>query len=373
MILKHKDIDVCKINFDGRFNVDEILNKKHMPLGVNSEYKDLLDRQLQSWFDMRTIPYNRQEINRIKTILNCNVQDALANGLGLSLTDCYWITNENDNVKWEDVNFYKNGFDDSFGKVILQNKTENINNYNFPDITTDGFQKKAWILINNIPSLAKYGDFGNSVDFGKNILSANEIIAYQIAKEMNIKAVQYYKIKNENDNLCLCKSFIKDDQSEFVNALQIKNEYNLTSTGLYNWFRKNGFSDNIDNMIGFDYLIRNVDRHEKNFGIIRNPDSLEIMSFAPIFDNGTSLLFDGLKNEETKPFRQNRQQQLDLVTKNINIPDFDFIKNIIIETYQSFNLPIDITSHIIYDIKENIEKITEHNQFLIQNLERDER
>lgn len=373
MILKHKNIDVCKINFDGRFHIDEIFNKEHMPVGVNSEYKDLLDRQLQSWFDMRTIPYNRQEINRIKTILNCNVQDALANGLGLSLTDCYWITNENDNVKWEDVNFYKNGFDDSFGKFILQNKTENINNYNFPDITTDGFQKKAWILINNIPSLAKYGDFGNSVDFGKNILSANEIIAYQIAKEMNIKAVQYYKIKNENDNLCLCKSFIKDDQSEFVNALQIKNEYNLTSTGLYNWFRKNGFSDNIDNMIGFDYLIRNVDRHEKNFGIIRNPDSLETISFAPIFDNGTSLLFDGLKNEETKPFRQNRQQQLDLVTKNINIPDFDFIKNIIIETYQNFDLPIDIKSHIIYDIKENIEKITEHNQLLIQSLERDER
>ena len=373
MILKHKNIDVCKINFDGRFHIDEIFNKEHMPVGVNSEYKDLLDRQLQSWFDMRTIPYDRQEMNRIKAILNCNIQDALVKGLGLSLTDCYWTTSKNDNIKWEDINFYKNGFDDSFGKFILQNKTGNINDYNFPDITTDGFQKKAWILINNIPSLVKYGDFGNSVDFGKNILSANEVITYHIANDMNIDAVQYYKIKNGNDNLCVCKSFIKDDQSEFVNALQIKNEYNLTSMGLYNWFAKRGFSNNIDDMIGFDYLIRNIDRHEKNFGIIRHPDSLEIKSFAPIFDNGTSLLFDGLKNEETKPFKQNRQQQLNLVTKNINIPNIDFVENVIIETYQNFNLPTDLALKVVCDIKENIEKIKEHNKILTKNLEMDER
>ena len=188
---------------------------------------------------------------------------------------------------------------------------------------------------------------------------------------MEINSVEYHEFNHKSNCLCSCSCFIKDDKHEFVNALQIKNENKLNGFDLYNWFKENGFQKEIDNMIGFDYLIRNIDRHEKNFGIIRNPDSLEIMSFAPIFDNGTSLLFDGLKNEETKPFRQNRQQQLDLVTKNINIPDFDFIKNIIIETYQSFNLPIDITSHIIYDIKENIEKITEHNQFLIQSLERD--
>ena len=46
----------------------------------------------------------------------------------------------------------------------------------------------------------------------------------------------------------------------------------------------------LDYMISMDYVTTNSDRHWGNFGIIRNPDTLKLMSVAPIFDNGRSLL-----------------------------------------------------------------------------------
>ncbi len=42
-------------------------------------------------------------------------------------------------------------------------------------------------------------------------------------------------------------------------------------------------------MICTDFIIANEDRHFGNFGIVRDPESLEIKGFAPMFDNGTSL------------------------------------------------------------------------------------
>ena len=45
-------------------------------------------------------------------------------------------------------------------------------------------------------------------------------------------------------------------------------------------------------MIVLDYLIVNEDRHQNNFGVVRNAETLEYLGAAPIYDSGTSLWFD---------------------------------------------------------------------------------
>ena len=42
-------------------------------------------------------------------------------------------------------------------------------------------------------------------------------------------------------------------------------------------------------MFTCDYILANQDRHWRNFGVIRNVETLEFTRLAPIFDNGTSL------------------------------------------------------------------------------------
>lgn len=55
--------------------------------------------------------------------------------------------------------------------------------------------------------------------------------------------------------------------------------------------------ENVKQMFILDYLIMNIDRHMKNFGVIRNVNTLEWISTTPIFDNGESMQCDKLTNE----------------------------------------------------------------------------
>ena len=41
-----------------------------------------------------------------------------------------------------------------------------------------------------------------------------------------------------------------------------------------------------------DYLFSNVDRHLNNIGILRDPNSLKFIDFAPIFDSGNSMFYN---------------------------------------------------------------------------------
>ena len=51
----------------------------------------------------------------------------------------------------------------------------------------------------------------------------------------------------------------------------------------------------LDEMLVIDYIVANEDRHFNNFGVIRNAETLEWLSAAPIFDSGTSLGYNRLE------------------------------------------------------------------------------
>ena len=81
-----------------------------------------------------------------------------------------------------------------------------------------------------------------------------------------------------------------------------------------------GIPDALDRMIVLDYIIANEDRHQNNFGLIRNADTLEWLGPAPIFDSGSSLGYDKLPGQiasgrltECKPFKKSHEEQLLLV------------------------------------------------------------
>lgn len=41
-----------------------------------------------------------------------------------------------------------------------------------------------------------------------------------------------------------------------------------------------------------DYLLSNTDRHMNNISVVRNPDTLEILGMAPIYDSGNSMFYN---------------------------------------------------------------------------------
>ena len=115
----------------------------------------------------------------------------------------------------------------------------------------------------------------------------------------------------------------------------------LIGFGAFHLFQE---QQEVDKMILFDHIIHNTDRHERNFGVIRNPDTLEITGFAPLFDSGSSFGWNYSPElhdmGETKPFRGSRMDQLKLLkSMNTPIPDEQTVKNILQETYEWFGLP----------------------------------
>lgn len=342
----HKDIPVAEINMVGNiiYSVDKVINAKHMPTGTKTEYPALSSRLLLSWNEMRSIPRERQNIEQIERALGCTVSEAKIKSMIVSLTDCYWLADEGNRLLWNDVNYHTNGFSSDLAD-LLWNKNMKVINYNLPDLTTDGALKKVWVSLDGIPTLIKFGDLGINSN-GKNLLSANEVIASKVAELMNMEHVLYtpIKIESKNEIACACGCFIQNENHEFVNALQLlKDNKNTGGVNLYNIFKDIGMKEEVDRMILFDHILHNIDRHEKNFGIIRDAETLETIKFAPIFDSGSCLGWnrkdDGVNMNDMKPFSANRQNQLNMANiKSCCIPEKDMVKQIVRETYEQFDI-----------------------------------
>jgi hypothetical protein len=64
-------------------------------------------------------------------------------------------------------------------------------------------------------------------------------------------------------------------------------------------------------MLIFDVIILNTDRHFGNFGLLIDNDTNEIIDVAPIFDNGLSLFWDALDDDldDTEAYVQTKSMK----------------------------------------------------------------
>ena len=99
-------------------------------------------------------------------------------------------------------------------------------------------------------------------------------------------------------------------------------------------------------MILTDFIISNTDRHLNNFGILRDGDTLEFVSMAPIFDSGNSMFFDkymipkgdSLYSVKINSFKNSELEMLKYVQKRdrINLdllPDDNFLRTLYSQNY----------------------------------------
>ena len=111
-IFKRKDEPIAIINLteDGSI-VNYKLNSKNEELApLHTEGST---NWLKEWWKRRAVPI---EQGHIKTMLEkkglLSPEDFLVKNLGLSLTDYYWISPVDSDLKWKDVNLFANEFHD---------------------------------------------------------------------------------------------------------------------------------------------------------------------------------------------------------------------------------------------------------------------
>ena len=107
----NKDIPVLKANINENNIFTEILevnNISYAPISIKNAFYDKsksVVKELNEWFMGRGIPSWRKDLEKLLNNLQVKKpRDLLLKSFGLSLSDCYWIKDENSNLLWKNIN-----------------------------------------------------------------------------------------------------------------------------------------------------------------------------------------------------------------------------------------------------------------------------
>ncbi|HEY9060042.1 MAG TPA: XRE family transcriptional regulator [Pseudobacteroides sp.] len=294
-ILKKKDIALIDFNLSWNalgeitYQVNNILvNDVLLPYNFKVD-------TLISWLQHRFVPKNRAFVESILGSLVGNNEPRLISllgiTLGLSLVDDYWVVPHDSSYLWKDYNLYDNNFSEVLALSAFTGHITKVSGViSSPEPTTNGMLRKCWRRINNEVLLYKAGTEGYS-NAGKEPYS--EYYASQVALAMGLDAVTY-DLERWKGVLCsTCKLFTSESLS-FISAFDVFGNMPVSEI-------LSNSSDNTKNklldLMAFDAVVINEDRHFNNFGFIRSNTTGELLDVAPIFDNGVSLLNYGLDSD----------------------------------------------------------------------------
>jgi hypothetical protein len=275
-------------------------NKDFFPLDLT----EISERNIESWIRHRSIPKNRAYADNLLSTMGLSINrpfDIIRISKGLSLNDCYWVKDENSKDTFENVNLYDNRFSRILGQIAFTGYgSSNVTGLtSSPEFTTNGILPKCWRRVNGKIVLYKGGTIGAS-NTGNEPYS--EFYAYQIAKILGVNAIPYNLSKWKNTLCSTCEIFTNKEVS-FVPVGRIVKSGGMHAVREY--YKKLGteFERALNEMIIYDALIFNTDRHFGNFGFLVDNRTNEIIAPAPLFDHGNSLFNyvsrDVMENKES--------------------------------------------------------------------------
>lgn len=348
-ILMHKNDKCGTILFDE--NIGRITEYHDDRNGLSPYLGNCDIKKIQKWWEMRAVPASRATMQQVINNANClNTEVYLAKNLGLSMTDTYWIKPSGidlsfDNVKFANLAAY------SHGKIPYHNATS----YD-PNASLGGQMEKYWDLMHKTPILVKesYKYYGQQ--------SINEVFASIIhdRQHSGVDFVKYTAEMTEDRGIqCKCPAFTSEN-IELLSAYEIVESRKIqNSQALYDEYInicvENGIDyEQIQEFMDYqtmtDFLITNTDEHLLNFGVLRDPNTMNLIGPAPIFDSGNSMFYsDGRKAPYTRagildiPITSfyKREEKLLGKVKNKNVVDLNSIPSAgeVKELYANAGIP----------------------------------
>ena len=241
------------------------------------------------WLEMRAIDSHRANSRLLKKALRMTDTTDICTVLSVNaatITDNYWIKPLDSVLTYAEIRFDN----DYFSKLALRggydsfNKAANSKRSRTPELTNIGSFEKCWKLIDGEWWMYKKADHNEQF---------SELFTFELGKLLGMNMAEYakgnkcVKTKDFTDNAALnfepAYSFLGSNE-EYVYVIKKLNEL---SADLIPDYMK---------MIFLDTIVANPDRHTFNFGILRKPETGEIVGFAPNFDNNMALISRGYPN-----------------------------------------------------------------------------
>jgi len=303
--------------------ITAVHNAAAAPLGLFDEHGVTTKKDLNYWWRHRAIPSSREQIDRVLDNLDLESTLELAeHNFGLSLSDRYWIDDQDNPQRWEDINFFDNDFSEDLGILTLgqdsgsgTSSTPDYRSLNLtsPNGTLGGDLRKKWKLVGGRRVLVKSGvGFANQEPY-------NEVVATELHRRL-LRPGEYtpYRLFEEGRRVyCACDNMLGPNE-ELVSAYDLirKRKQRNTESDLAFYVRCceelgiDGMMEHLARMFACDFVLANRDRHWRNFGVIRNVETLRGVRPAPVFDTGSCLWSDQVALElpvdykyTAKPFK----------------------------------------------------------------------
>lgn len=286
-IVENLSEPVVEIQWIDKSNIDLL------PRGM-----DLSNEGLSKWIKHRSIPKNRAYVSSFlaKCGLNANrPMDVVAICKGLSLNDSYWVVPDDFKGTFSDSNLYDNNFSRVLAWIAFTGYGSSIRSSfdSSPEFTTNGMLPKCWRRVNGKILLYKGATSGAS-NTGNEPYS--ELYASIIGKQMGLNIVPY-SISKWKGNLCsVCELFTSKEIAYVPIGRIVKSGGMKAVRDFYSTLGMD-FVNALNEMLVFDAIIMNTDRHFGNFGVLIDSKTNRIVAPAPLFDHGNSLLnFAGEEN-----------------------------------------------------------------------------
>ena len=300
LILMYKDFEVLSFNVDYVNEKITFLEKlahfDKAPHGIVNE-KDA-NWMLLRFFNARTISFHRRDYQKIMDATHSKDGFELSfKGHGLSLSNHFWFKREGEQLKYDEINFFNNKWDDTFAKAVLNEDYEALKtcDLNVPDIVTPGWGVKGWIYDNG-PKLYKIG-----IDKDHPEEAICEVLASRLANRMfNSGETLLYELKTINGRYASVSSSILGVDEELIPIANIMDldMYSIYKNRIANkdkgkeFFERiaeikelPGLSEFFVKLSCFRCLGFVSDLHFNNISVIRNMKTNTIR-IAPLFDFG---------------------------------------------------------------------------------------
>ena len=290
-------------------------NRALLPTGMEAS-----DAGLMKWLRDRIIPKNRMYVDAL--LAKCGLSHNDTRGIlrvcrGLSLNDCYWVVEEGFSGSFADFNLYEHDFVKVLSLIAYTGygSSHAAGFSSSPEFTTSGMLRKGWRRMGGKVLLYKGGTSGAANARNE---PYSEYYASQIAEHMGLKHVEYGLSKWKGCLCSTCELFCDIDHS-YVPIYRFVENATLRTVAEFLRGLGAGYYDAFTDMLIFDALIYNEDRHFGNFGLMVNNRTNQPCDFAPLFDHGISLFNYAMQDDlaDLDAYAQTRSSSYGVPFENI--------------------------------------------------------
>ena len=266
--LKHFDRPLFDFDFifqdgvNGECSILKIYeeNRSFLPAGLF-----LKGKYLYTWLRKRVVSLNRHiedDAWRAFGVEMNNTIELVRRSHVLSLNDCYWAVEEGKDELFDDFCLYDhiNPNNPALAPYFNYDNRRGIRRY----------KNKLYFYKNDPPEITA------------------ELVAARLAAAMGLNYCDYEPAKYRGEDCIRCRIFT-DKEHSLLTINKILFYHSMKQTTKYLEGLGEDYLNAYKDMMVFDSLICNEDRHSGNYGLIIESRTLKPVEFAPLFDHGRAF------------------------------------------------------------------------------------